>query len=132
MINGIGHIGIFVKDMETALEGLCRLLGVERPPVRDRAERCMKVALISVGPVQLELVEDYGPDGWVAGLVRERGNFIHHFCLLSDDLEADVADLKKRGVAMTMEAPVKGLRGKRIIFTAADTNGGIPVELSEP
>jgi len=33
---------------------------------------------------------------------------------------------------MTMVAPVKGLLGKRIIFIAAETNGGIPVELSEP
>jgi len=53
------------------------------------------MALIQVGHVQLELVEDYGPDGWVAGMVGigKRGNFINHFCLLSDDLEADVADL---------------------------------------
>jgi len=38
MLKGIGHIGIFVKDVDTALGGLCRLLGIERPPVRDRAE----------------------------------------------------------------------------------------------
>ncbi len=132
MIQGVGHIGIFVEDIETSLEGICRLLGAQVPPVKDNQDWQMKVALVEAGPVQLELVEDYGKTSWIADLVKERGTHIHHFCLISDDLDKDIATLEARGVKMKMEAPIVGLRGKRIIFSEPETNGGIPVELSEP
>lgn len=132
MIQGIGHIGIFVEDIEASLEGICRLLGTQVPPITDKQDRQMKVALIEAGPVQLELVEDYGKTTWIADLVKERGTHIHHFCLISDELENDIADLASKGVNMKMDSPTVGLRGKRIIFTDPETNGGISVELSEP
>jgi methylmalonyl-CoA epimerase len=132
MIQGIGHIGIFVEDIAASLEGICRLLGTQVPPVTDKQDWKMKVALVEAGPVQLELVEDYGKTSWIADLVKERGTHIHHFCLISDDLDNDIANLASQGVKMKMDSPTVGLRGKRIIFTDPETNGGIPVELSEP
>ncbi|RJX34901.1 MAG: methylmalonyl-CoA epimerase [Desulfarculus sp.] len=132
MIQGIGHIGIFVRDLEASLEGLCNLLGIPRPPIKDNTDWRMKVALVEAGGLQLELVEDYSQETWVAESVRERGDHIHHFCLLSDDLEADLAALGRRGVRAKMPSPVKGLRGKRIIFLESETVGGVSVELSEP
>lgn len=132
MIKGIGHLGIFVQDIQASLEGLCRLLGIQMPPVKDNADRQMKVALIETGGLQLELVEDYGQGTWIADLVKQRGDHIHHFCLVCDDLEEEVARLASRGVKMGMDSPVQGLRGKRIIFVEPETVGGIPVELSEP
>jgi methylmalonyl-CoA epimerase len=132
MIKGIGHIGIFVKDIEASLQGLCNLLNIPRPPTKDNPEWHMKVALVDAGGLQLELVEDYSQQTWVAESVRAHGDHIHHFCLVSDDLETDLAALARRGMKLKMPSPVKGLRGKKINFLEPETTGGIPVELSEP
>ncbi len=132
MIKGVGHIGIVVKDIDAALAGLAKALGGPKPPVKDVPERKMKVAVWDFGGFQLEFLQDYSPDGWLAGFNREHGNAIHHFCLLSDDLDGDVAGLHARGVDTLTPEPRNGLRGKRIIFLSPELMDGFPVELSEP
>jgi len=133
MIKGVSHLGIVVEDLEEALAGLGRLFGPDRPEIKDSVERKIRFALLDLpGGIQLELLQDYSADGWLARETRRRGTSIHHFCLISDDLEADLEELKGRGVELTGQAPVPGLRGRRIIFTDPESTGGIPVELSEP
>jgi methylmalonyl-CoA epimerase len=132
MIKGIGHIGVFVADIEAALETLTAAFGLDVPAITDVPERSMRVTVIPWGAVNLELVEDYSNDGFVARLVRERGSFIHHFCLLSDDINADIADLRHKGVKMAQEEPAVGLRGKQTAFVSSGVLDDVPIELSEP
>jgi methylmalonyl-CoA/ethylmalonyl-CoA epimerase len=132
MLLGVGHIGIAVRDLEAALNGLCTALELPIPEIKDLPERGMKVAVVPLEPVSLELIEDYSNDGPLAEPLRSRGSHIHHFCLVSDDLEKDIALLKERGVATADEKPARGLRGKRVAFTTPEVLDGIPIELSEP
>jgi hypothetical protein len=92
----------------------------------------MKVAVIRWGEVSLEFVEDYSERGPVACIVRERGDFIHHFCLVSDDIEGDMKGLEGKGIKMAQASPGPGLRGKRVAFVASGILEGIAIELSEP
>ena len=57
---------------------------------------------------------------------------IHHFCLLTDNIEKDIEELKSRGVEMADQEPRVGLRGKKIALTMASALNGITIELSEP
>lgn len=132
MIREVSHIGIAVKDLEVALNGFCRALGLTKPAIKDFPDRKMRMALISLGRISLELLEDNSQDGLLAGLVRERGSHIHHFCLTSDDLEIDIMELKKKGIKMADGGPAVGLRGKRVIFATEGILDDIPIELSEP
>jgi len=132
MIKGIGHIGIAVDNLEESLTAMARALDVDLPPIKDVSEKKMKVALIEMGGIGLELIEDYSEDGSFARFVKEKGNSIHHFCLLTDDIEADIADLETRGIEMADQRSRVGLRGKRIAFTKPSALNGIPFELSEP
>jgi len=132
VIKGISHIGLAVKDINQTVTALCSALSLPRPEIKDVPERKMKVAVVSLGEVGLEILEDYSEDGLFARFVRERGNAIHHFCLLSDDMEADIGILEERGVTMADRQPKPGLRGKRIAFASPDLLAGIAVELSEP
>ena len=77
-------------------------------------------------------IQDYSEEGRFAKFVKERGNAIHHFCLLTDEIEKDIEVLKGRGVEMLDQKPKLGARGKRIAFTQPSVLGGIPFELSEP
>ena len=132
MIQGIGHLGIFVKDLKATLDGLVPLLGCERPEIVELPDKKLSYALLEAGPVQLEIIEDRGGDTPAGRAVAERGDYIHHFCLVSDDLDADLSGIRKKGVEFTAEEPWLGIRGKRVIFSKPETSGGIPVEVSEP
>jgi methylmalonyl-CoA epimerase len=132
MLKGVGHIGIAVKNIEESLRAITRALDLPVPQIRDFPDKKVKVAVVDLTGVGLEFIEDYSEDGVIATYVKERGNAIHHVCLLSDDMEADLEILEARGVELADRKPKMGLRGKRIAFTLPSVLDGIPLELSEP
>jgi methylmalonyl-CoA/ethylmalonyl-CoA epimerase len=132
MIKGVGHIGIAVKSIEETLSALSKILNLPMPSIRDVPERRLKVSVVDIGGTGLEIIQDYSEEGEFAKFVKERGNAIHHICLLTDQIEADIELLKARGIEMANPKPKIGVRGKRIAFTKPSALNGIPVELSEP
>jgi len=132
MIQGLGHIGIAVKNIEESLAALSKALDLPIPPIRDNPEKKMKVAMVDLKGIGLEFLEDYSKEGEFTKFVQEKGDAIHHFCLLTDNIEADIEVLEKRGIEMADQKPRIGLRGKRIAFTKPSALNGIPMELSEP
>jgi len=132
MITGIGHLGVFVKKIEETVEVISKFVPLEKPAIREVPERGIRIALIHIGQVGLELIQDLNPDGPLAKTLAEKGNFIHHFCMLSDSIEEDVGRLVEQGVEMMDPQPKVGLRGKKIAMTTPNALNGIAVEISEP
>lgn len=132
MIKGIGHIGIAIKNIEETLRAFTQAFNLPLPPIKEVPHRKLKVAVLNLGGVGLEFIQDDSNDGEFAALVKERGNSIHHFCLLTDEIEFDLQTLKSRGVELADEKPKMGVRGKRIAFIKKSLLGGIALELSEP
>ena len=133
MIKGIGHLGIVVADIEKSLEALSKIMKFEKPAIKEFPEKKVRCSVLEVNGVALEFLEDKSDDGFLGKFGKERGHdAIHHFCLLSDDIEADVEDLKQRGVEMMDQMPRIGLRGKKIAMTRPEAFNGITIELSEP
>ncbi len=132
MIAGLDHIGIGIRDIERSLKAVCEVLGLPEPAIEDLPERKAKVALLDLGGAKLEFIQDDSEDGLLARFVREKGEGIHHFCMLTDDIHEEVEKLKSRGVEMIHQQPRLGLRGKLIAFISPDSLGGIHCELSEP
>lgn len=132
MIKGIGHLGIVVKDIEKSLTALSQIVEFENPAIKEFPDKKMKCAVVEMNGVALEFLQDNSEDGFLVKFNREKGDSIHHFCLLSDNMEKDVEALKAKGVPMMDHEPRTGLRGKKIAFTAPDALGGISIELSEP
>ena len=132
MIQGLGHIGIAVKNIEESLAAVSKALGLPIPPIRDNPEKKMKCAVVDLSGIGLEFIEDYSGEGEFAKFVKEKGDAIHHVCLLTDNIETDIKILEKRGIEMADQKPRIGLRGKKIAFTKPSALNGIPFELSEP
>ncbi len=132
MIKGIGHLGIVVDDVEKSLTALSAIINFEKPTIREFPEKKLRCAVVNIGGIALEFLQDDSQDGFLGRHVREKGNAIHHFCLLSDEIEKDVADLTQRGVEMRDQQPRVGLRGKKIAMTMPGAFNGITIELSEP
>jgi len=132
MIKGIGHLGIVVKDIEKSLQALSQVIEMEIPAIKEFPEKKMKCSVVETKGVALEFLQDNSDDGLLARFIRGKGDAIHHFCLVSDNIEQDVEALKKRGVEMMDEKPRMGLRGKMIAMTMPSALNGIMIELSEP
>jgi methylmalonyl-CoA/ethylmalonyl-CoA epimerase len=132
MIIRIGHLALAVRKIERIVESLCAALGQAPVQVRHLPERKVKVALVEIGGFQIEILEDLSKDGFISRHTADHGNSIHHFCLLSDDLEQDLTALKQQGIPLIDEAPRMGVRGKRIAFISPELLDGIPIEISEP
>jgi len=132
MIKGIGHLGIVVKDIEKSLAALSQIVEFEAPTIKEFPEKKMKCAVVEMNGIALEFLQDDSADGFLGKFNREKGDSIHHFCLLSDNMPEDVAALKQKGVQMMDHEPRTGLRGKKIAFIAPDALDGISIELSEP
>lgn len=132
MISTIGHIGILVGDIDKSVNALAKALGVQPPPIKDVAEKKLKVAVMDIGGFGVEFIEDYGEDGPYSKTIKEKGDHIHHFCFLTDDLQKEIDTLRDRGVEMADLQPRMGLRGKPIAFTKPSALNGIAFELSIP
>ena len=132
MIKGIGHLGIVVKDLEKSLKALSQIIEFEKPAVKEFPDKKMRCAVVETKGIPLELLQDNSDNGFMARFNREKGDAIHHFCVVSDNIEQDVETLIKRGVEMMDQKPRIGLRGKKIAMTLPSALNGITIELSEP
>ncbi len=132
MIKGMGHMGIVVKELEKSLKALSQIIEFEKPVVKEFPDKKMRCAVVETKGGALEFLQDDSDSGFLGRFRREKGDAIHHFCLLSDDIEEDVEALKKKGVEMMDQKPRIGLRGKRVAMTMPSALNGITIELSEP
>ena len=132
MIKGVGHVGIVVKDMQKSLKALSQIIEFEKPAIKESPEKKVKCAVVETKGVALEFLQDDSDSGFLGRFRHEKGDAIHHFCFLSDNIEEDVEVLKKRGVEMMDQNPRIGLRGKKVAMTMPSALNGITVELSEP
>jgi methylmalonyl-CoA/ethylmalonyl-CoA epimerase len=132
MIKGIGHLGIVVENIEKSLDALGKIIGFERPAIKEFPEKKIRCAVVELNGIALEFLQDDSEEGFLGNYRRTRGDSIHHFCLLSDSMEDDVEALKNKGVEMMDPKPRTGLRGKKIAMTMPGALNGITIELSEP
>jgi len=132
MIKAVGHLGIVVKDIDVSLKALSKIIDIQSQAIKEFSEKKMKCAVVELGGITLEFIQDSSEDGMMTRFIKEKGDAIHHFCLLTDNIEDDVEALKQRGIEMLDQTPRIGLRGKKIAFTKPSALNGITIELSEP
>jgi methylmalonyl-CoA/ethylmalonyl-CoA epimerase len=127
----INHIGIAVKDIETALPFYRDVLGMNFEGTEVVAEQKVKVAFLQVGESRIELLEPTAADSPVARFLEKNGEGIHHLAYEVADIEAALADLKQKGVRLIDEFPRQGAHGAKIAFLHPRTSGGVLTELCQ-
>jgi len=83
-----------------------------------------------VGESRLELLEPTDPSSVIARFLEKRSG-LHHVCVLVDDIEAALAELKSRGVPLIDEVPRPGAGGCRVAFLHPRAASGVLLELKE-
>ena len=125
----IDHLGIAVPDLGQAGKAW-EALGFTVEAVHEVPTEKVKAAFLPIGESHLELLQPTDPTSVIARfLERRRG--LHHVCVLVEDLEATLAEMKARGVRLIDEEPRPGAGGCRVAFVHPDATGGVLLELKE-
>ena len=132
MIKNIDHIGIAVKDLDAGIKKWCELFGLPQPKKEKMEERGVEVAALYTGKgPSVELISPAGENSPVEKFLKTKGEGIHHFCLLVENLDEAILKLKQDGVSFIQPEPVKGTAGSRIIFIHPQNFNGVLIELKE-
>ncbi len=129
MILKIDHLGIAVKDMTEAKRAY-EALGFKIEAEHDVPSEKVKTAFITVGESHLELLEPTDPSSPIAKFLEKRSG-LHHICLLVDDIEKAMAEMKAGGAQLLDEVPRIGAGGCRVAFIHPRSAAGVLLELKQ-
>jgi len=125
----IDHLGIAVKSLADAARSY-QALGFRVSETHDVPSEKLRAAFLGVGESQLELLEPTGPGSVIARFLEKRSG-LHHVCVLVDDIDAALAELKARGVPLVDETPRVGAGGCRVAFVHPKGAAGVLLELKQ-
>ena len=125
----VDHLGIAVKDLAEAVRAYAAL-GFAVESTHDVPTEKVRAAFLPVGESRLELLEPTDSTSVIARFLEKRSG-LHHVCVLVEDIEAALAELKARGVPLVDETPRPGAGGCRVAFVHPRGAAGVLLELKE-
>jgi len=131
MYKRLTHIGIAVKNLDSSSRVFSKLFGMKQDHTEEVAEQTVKAMFFKIGEGGIELLEPTNPDSTIAKYIEKRGEGVHHLSFEVDDIEAEIARLKKEGFQMIDEKPRVGADGFKIAFLHPKSTNGVLVEISQ-
>jgi methylmalonyl-CoA/ethylmalonyl-CoA epimerase len=125
----IDHLGIAVPSLDAAVAAY-ELLGFRVEARHDVPTEKVRAAFLPVGDSHLELLEPTDPSSAIARFLERRSG-LHHVCVIVDDIDAALAEMKARGVPLLDETPRVGAGGCRVAFVHPKGAAGVLLELKE-
>ena len=125
----IDHLGIAVKDLGQAVRAY-EALGFSVEATHDVPTEKVRAAFLPAGESHLELLEPTDPTSVIARFLEKRSG-LHHVCVLVEDIDAALAELKQAGVPVLDERPRPGAGGCRVAFVHPRGAAGVLLELKE-
>jgi len=130
-ISHIEHIGIAVKDLQTAIPYYEDVLGLKCYNIEAIADQKVKTAFFKVGETKLELLEPTSEESAVAKFIEKKGEGVHHIAFRVDDVAKALAECESKGVQLIDKAPRKGAEGLNIAFLHPKSTAGVLMEFCE-
>ncbi|MFI8377767.1 methylmalonyl-CoA epimerase [Leeuwenhoekiella sp. NPDC079379] len=130
-MNKIEHIGIAVKNLETANILYEKLLGKAPYKTEEVASEGVNTSFFEMGESKIELLEATNADSPIAKFIAKRGEGVHHIAYAVDNIKAEMNRLKKEGFELLNESPKQGADNKWVAFLHPKTTGGVLIELCQ-
>lgn len=127
----INHIGIAVKDLDSAIKLYTDFFKAELEDVTEYPETGLKIAMLSTGNTTIELLQPLGTEGAIAKFIETKGEGIHHLCFGVDNIEKELQRFADGGIRLIDTKPRQGVEGK-IAFVHPKSLFGVLAELVEP
>ena len=127
----LDHVGIAVTDLAQAMKRWTAVAGAPDGPPEEVASQGVRVAFLSAGGVEVELLEPTRPDSAVGRFLAKRGEGLHHLAFQVPSVDTTLAELAGRGEAVVDRVGRVGARGRRVGFAHPAAFGGVLVEFVE-
>ena len=127
----IEHIGIAVKDLNSANDLYAKMLGIEPYKQEEVKREGVMTSFFQVGPNKIELLEATKEDSPIAKFIDKRGEGVHHIAFEVDDIKAEMKRLKEDGFRLLSDEPKRGADNKMVAFVHPKSANGVLVELCE-
>jgi len=127
----IEHIGIAVKDINTAGALYEKLLNTSVYKIEEVASEAVKTAFLQSGPNKIELLEATNANSAIAKFIEKKGEGIHHIAFDVKDIKAEMSRLKQEGFILLNEEPKRGADNKLVCFVHPKSTNGVLIELCQ-
>ena len=131
MLDKIEHIGIAVKDLESANEVFAALFG--EPAYKEEVveREGVRTSFFRTGPNKIELLEATNPESPIARYIEKKGEGIHHIAFAVEDVKKEMKRLEAAGFRLLSEEPKTGADNKLIAFLHPKSANGVLIELCQ-
>lgn len=127
----IEHIGLAVKQFDTAIPLFEQLLNTPCYKVENVASEQVNTAFFQKGETKIELLESTSPDGVIARFIEKKGEGMHHIAFEVADIEAEMKRLSDAGFTLLNPVPKKGADNKLVCFVHPKDTNGVLIELCQ-
>lgn len=127
----IDHIGIAVKDLETAITTYETILNTTCDKRETVESEKVETAFFQTGESKVELLGATSPDSVVAKYVEKKGEGLHHIAFEVKDINSELERLRQEGFTILNEQPKQGADNKLVAFIHPKNNHGVLVELCQ-
>lgn len=127
----IEHIGVAVKSLASADKLFSDLLQSKPYKVEEVESEQVSTSFYQLGDTKLELLEATGPDSAIGKYIEKRGEGIHHIAFEVENIEEEMARLRKEGYRVLNEKPKRGADNKLVCFVHPKDCHGVLVELCQ-
>ena len=131
MIKKISHIGIAVKDLNSAKEMYKKLFQSEPSAPEYVNEQKVNVVKFIVGESTIELLEGTTADSAISKFIEKRGEGIHHIAYESDNINTEIERLDRDGFDFIDDSPKIGSDNMLISFVSPKSVGGVLTEICQ-
>jgi methylmalonyl-CoA/ethylmalonyl-CoA epimerase len=127
----IEHIGIAVKDIEQSNELFKVLFNKPAYKLEEVESEGVKTSFFMLGESKIELLQATNPNSAIAKFIDKKGEGMHHIAFEVDDIDYEIARLKKEGFKLIHDIPKLGADNKKIAFLHPKSTNGVLVELCQ-
>jgi methylmalonyl-CoA/ethylmalonyl-CoA epimerase len=128
-MQNVEHIGIAVKNLADSVPIFEKLLSTGCYKTEVVETEGVNTAFLRAGSTKIELLESSNPDGVIARFIEKKGEGLHHIAFEVEDIEAEMARLKKEGFVLLNDKPKPGADNKLICFLHPKNTSGVLIEL---
>ena len=131
MITHIEHIGIAVKNLESAIPYYEKVLGLKCYNIEEVADQKVKTAFFMVGKTKIELLEPTSEESTIAKFIEKKGEGVHHIAFATDNIENELEHAEAEGVQLIDKTPRAGAEGLTIAFLHPKSTQGVLTEFCQ-
>ncbi len=127
----IDHIGIAVKDLESAIATYENILNTSCDKREIVESQKVETAFFQTGESKVELLGATSTDSVIAKYIEKKGEGLHHVAFEVENIHQELDRLREKGFTVLNEQPKNGADNKLVAFIHPKDNCGVLVELCQ-